>query len=59
VNAFRTWLEFLKGLEMNILFFGNHYDSGCCGAVDLVSGNAAMNEVAHGLGGDSSCKMGI
>ena len=37
-----------KGEETIIL--GNHHDSWCCGAVDPVSGSAAMNEVARGLG---------
>lgn len=33
------------------IVLGNHHDSWCCGAIDPVSGTAAMNEVARALGG--------
>ncbi len=41
----------IKGLTDESVVLGNHHDSWCCGAVDPVSGSAAMNEVARGLGG--------
>lgn len=41
----------IDGLTDECVILGNHHDSWCCGAVDPVSGSAAMNEVARGLGG--------
>lgn len=41
----------IEGLTNESVVLGNHHDSWCCGAVDPVSGSAAMNEVARGLGG--------
>ncbi|KAI1380702.1 Zn-dependent exopeptidase [Hypoxylon crocopeplum] len=41
----------IEGLTEESIVLGNHHDSWCCGAVDPVSGSAAMNEVARGLGG--------
>ncbi|KAI1409915.1 Zn-dependent exopeptidase [Hypoxylon sp. FL1857] len=40
----------IEGLTDETVILGNHHDSWCCGAVDPVSGSAAMNEVARGLG---------
>jgi N-acetylated-alpha-linked acidic dipeptidase len=40
----------LKGQGDQTIILGNHHDSWCCGAIDPVSGSAAMNEVARGLG---------
>ncbi|KAI2464108.1 Zn-dependent exopeptidase [Annulohypoxylon bovei var. microspora] len=40
----------IEGLTDETIVLGNHHDSWCCGAVDPVSGSAAMNEVARGLG---------
>ncbi|KAI1453375.1 Zn-dependent exopeptidase [Annulohypoxylon moriforme] len=40
----------IEGLTDETIIIGNHHDSWCCGAVDPVSGSAAMNEVARGLG---------
>ncbi|KAK6075987.1 glutamate carboxypeptidase II [Seiridium cupressi] len=41
----------IPGRTKEIVMLGNHHDSWCCGAVDPVSGGAAMNEVVRGLGG--------
>lgn len=41
----------IEGVTDECVVLGNHHDSWCCGAVDPVSGSAAMNEVARGLGG--------
>lgn len=38
------------GVTEESIVLGNHHDSWCCGAVDPVSGSAAMNEVARILG---------
>lgn len=40
----------IPGIVEESIILGNHHDSWCCGAVDPVSGSAAMNEVARGLG---------
>ncbi|KAI1854123.1 hypothetical protein JX266_001264 [Neoarthrinium moseri] len=40
----------IPGRTKEIVMLGNHHDSWCCGAVDPVSGSAAMNEVVRGLG---------
>ncbi|KAI1390251.1 Zn-dependent exopeptidase [Hypoxylon trugodes] len=40
----------IEGLTDESIVLGNHHDSWCCGAIDPVSGSAAMNEVARGLG---------
>jgi N-acetylated-alpha-linked acidic dipeptidase len=40
----------VKGKGEELIVLGNHHDSWCCGAVDPVSGSAAMNEVVRGLG---------
>ncbi|ETS86532.1 hypothetical protein PFICI_00360 [Pestalotiopsis fici W106-1] len=40
----------IPGRAQEIVILGNHHDSWCCGAVDPVSGGAAMNEVVRGLG---------
>jgi N-acetylated-alpha-linked acidic dipeptidase len=40
----------IPGRTSEIVMLGNHHDSWCCGAVDPVSGSAAMNEVVRGLG---------
>ncbi|KAI0899544.1 Zn-dependent exopeptidase [Annulohypoxylon nitens] len=40
----------IEGCTDETVILGNHHDSWCCGAVDPVSGSAAMNEVARGLG---------
>ncbi|KAI1770963.1 Zn-dependent exopeptidase [Hypoxylon cercidicola] len=40
----------IEGVSDECVILGNHHDSWCCGAVDPVSGSAAMNEVARGLG---------
>lgn len=40
----------IEGLTDEYIVLGNHHDSWCCGAIDPVSGSAAMNEVARGLG---------
>ncbi|XXH01969.1 Vacuolar protein sorting-associated protein 70 [Hypoxylon texense] len=40
----------IEGISDECVVLGNHHDSWCCGAVDPVSGSAAMNEVARGLG---------
>ncbi|KAI0179738.1 Zn-dependent exopeptidase [Hypoxylon sp. FL1284] len=40
----------IQGSTDECVILGNHHDSWCCGAVDPVSGSAAMNEVARGLG---------
>ncbi|KAL3477277.1 hypothetical protein BJX99DRAFT_246249 [Aspergillus californicus] len=40
----------IEGETEQTIVLGNHHDSWCCGAVDPVSGSAAMNEVARGLG---------
>ncbi|KAF1976474.1 Zn-dependent exopeptidase [Bimuria novae-zelandiae CBS 107.79] len=40
----------VPGTSEETIILGNHHDSWCCGAVDPVSGSAAMNEVARGLG---------
>jgi Zn-dependent M28 family amino/carboxypeptidase len=40
----------VKGKGDELIVLGNHHDSWCCGAVDPVSGSAAMNEVIRGLG---------
>ncbi|KAI1208452.1 Zn-dependent exopeptidase [Annulohypoxylon truncatum] len=40
----------IEGVTDETVVLGNHHDSWCCGAVDPVSGSAAMNEVARGLG---------
>ncbi|KAI0888775.1 Zn-dependent exopeptidase [Annulohypoxylon maeteangense] len=39
----------IEGQTDETVILGNHHDSWCCGAVDPVSGNAAMNEAARGL----------
>ncbi|KAL1867145.1 hypothetical protein VTK73DRAFT_4339 [Phialemonium thermophilum] len=41
----------IPGATEECVVLGNHHDSWCCGAVDPVSGSAAMNEVARSLGG--------
>ena len=40
----------IEGKIEDAIILGNHHDSWCCGAVDPVSGSAAMNEVVRGLG---------
>ncbi|KAH6983820.1 membrane transporter [Ilyonectria destructans] len=40
----------IDGTTQECIVLGNHHDSWCCGAVDPVSGSAAMNEVARALG---------
>ncbi|KAI1442013.1 Zn-dependent exopeptidase [Annulohypoxylon stygium] len=40
----------IEGCTDETVILGNHHDSWCCGAVDPVSGSAAMNEVSRGLG---------
>jgi N-acetylated-alpha-linked acidic dipeptidase len=40
----------IPGVSEESIVLGNHHDSWCCGAVDPVSGSAAMNEVARTLG---------
>lgn len=40
----------VEGATEETIILGNHHDSWCCGAIDPVSGSAAMNEVARGLG---------
>ncbi|KAF5505388.1 putative glutamate carboxypeptidase [Colletotrichum siamense] len=40
----------IRGLTDESIVLGNHHDSWCCGAIDPVSGTAAMNEVARALG---------
>ena len=40
----------ITGATDDMIILGNHHDSWSCGAVDPVSGSAAMNEVARGLG---------
>jgi N-acetylated-alpha-linked acidic dipeptidase len=40
----------IHGASEESIVLGNHHDSWCCGAVDPVSGSAAMNEVARTLG---------
>ncbi|KAH8660399.1 hypothetical protein BX600DRAFT_514008 [Xylariales sp. PMI_506] len=40
----------IPGRTKQSIILGNHHDSWCCGAVDPVSGSAALNEVARGLG---------
>ncbi|KAE9569031.1 putative glutamate carboxypeptidase [Colletotrichum fructicola] len=41
----------IRGMTDESIVLGNHHDSWCCGAIDPVSGTAAMNEVARALGG--------
>ncbi|KAI0113800.1 Zn-dependent exopeptidase [Hypoxylon sp. NC0597] len=41
----------IEGLTDETVILGNHHDSWSNGAIDPVSGSAAMNEVARGLGG--------
>ena len=40
----------IKGTSDELIVLGNHHDSWSCGAVDPVSGSAAMNELVRGLG---------
>ncbi|KAF9881599.1 glutamate carboxypeptidase II [Colletotrichum karsti] len=40
----------IPGVTQESIVLGNHHDSWCCGAIDPVSGTAAMNEVARALG---------
>jgi N-acetylated-alpha-linked acidic dipeptidase len=40
----------IKGTSDELIVMGNHHDSWTCGAVDPVSGSAAMNELVRGLG---------
>ncbi|KAI3528823.1 glutamate carboxypeptidase II [Colletotrichum abscissum] len=40
----------IRGTTEESIVLGNHHDSWCCGAIDPVSGTAAMNEVARALG---------
>ncbi|CZR52330.1 related to glutamate carboxypeptidase [Phialocephala subalpina] len=40
----------IKGTSDEVIVMGNHHDSWSCGAVDPVSGSAAMNELVRGLG---------
>ncbi|KAF4125414.1 hypothetical protein GMORB2_4254 [Geosmithia morbida] len=40
----------IPGETEQSIILGNHHDSWCCGAVDPISGSAALNEVARGLG---------
>ncbi|KAF4492956.1 putative glutamate carboxypeptidase [Colletotrichum fructicola Nara gc5] len=40
----------IRGMTDESIVLGNHHDSWCCGAIDPVSGTAAMNEVARALG---------
>lgn len=40
----------IDGVTEQAVVLGNHHDSWCCGAVDPVSGSAAMNDVARGFG---------
>lgn len=40
----------IPGRVDEVVMLGSHHDSWCCGAVDPVSGSAAINEVARGLG---------
>jgi N-acetylated-alpha-linked acidic dipeptidase len=40
----------IPGRIDEVVMLGSHHDSWCCGAVDPVSGSAAINEVARGLG---------
>ncbi|KAH9233373.1 hypothetical protein K456DRAFT_1838485 [Colletotrichum gloeosporioides 23] len=41
----------IRGMTDESIVLGNHHDSWCCGAIDPVSGTAAMNEAARALGG--------
>ncbi|KUJ12392.1 Zn-dependent exopeptidase [Mollisia scopiformis] len=40
----------IEGTSDELIVMGNHHDSWSCGAVDPVSGSAAMNELVRGLG---------
>ena len=40
----------IEGATKQSVVLGNHHDSWCCGAIDPISGSAAMNEVARALG---------
>ena len=44
----------IEGTGDEMIVLGNHHDSWGCGAVDPVSGSAAMNEVVRGFGRLSS-----
>ncbi|KAF4919269.1 putative glutamate carboxypeptidase [Colletotrichum viniferum] len=46
----------IRGMTDESIILGNHHDSWCCGAIDPVSGTAAMNEVARALG--ALCQSG-
>ncbi|KAL5445374.1 hypothetical protein PMIN07_010136 [Paraphaeosphaeria minitans] len=40
----------IEGNTEKSVVLGNHHDSWCCGAIDPISGSAAMNEVARAFG---------